>query len=230
MTVKVYVGNLSRKTTAEELALVFAQFGQITDYTILKDHVTGESRGIGFVTFQEFSNAVAAIETMNETTLVCPIYSIAALSCASSSHKWLSRPTPLAYKQSVTPRSHTPRSLSYAMPFPPAHALSLVQDGRVITVNLAGSDEQPPYKYGGYGGTSGATGYEGRYGADIAGHYGADIAGQPSFEGREAGGQRGVTPPGFRGGGPDGAGGSQSEFGDNVGGHNFGKGGYAGLS
>ncbi len=45
----IYVGNLSRETTEDDLRQVFEAFGQVISVKILRDRVTGESNGFGFV-------------------------------------------------------------------------------------------------------------------------------------------------------------------------------------
>jgi RNA recognition motif-containing protein len=59
---KLYVGNLSFTSSEEEIKTLFAQFGEVTSVTIIKDRDTGRSRGFGFV---EMENADAAIAQLN---------------------------------------------------------------------------------------------------------------------------------------------------------------------
>ncbi|KAJ3003465.1 hypothetical protein HKX48_001749 [Thoreauomyces humboldtii] len=66
---KIFVGNLSWSTTDETLHAAFSQFGEITDCLVLKDRETGRSRGFGFVTFTDESQANAAIQGMNDQDL-----------------------------------------------------------------------------------------------------------------------------------------------------------------
>lgn len=60
---KIYVGNLPWKTTAEDLQMLFSSYGTVQDATVLTDRETGRSRGFGFVTMQddEAQNAIAAL-------------------------------------------------------------------------------------------------------------------------------------------------------------------------
>ena len=48
---KVFVGGLSAETTDEDFRKYFEQFGEISESQILQDHLTGRSRGFGFITF-----------------------------------------------------------------------------------------------------------------------------------------------------------------------------------
>jgi RNA recognition motif-containing protein len=65
----IYVGNLSREVTEEELRQAFEAFGQITSVNIIKDRYSGESRGFGFVEMATKSEAQAAINGLNGTSL-----------------------------------------------------------------------------------------------------------------------------------------------------------------
>ena len=47
---KLYVGNLSFKTTEDELRSAFGQFGAVTDVYVAMDKMTGRPRGFAFVT------------------------------------------------------------------------------------------------------------------------------------------------------------------------------------
>jgi len=61
----IYAGNLSQKTTEEELKQVFEEFGQVTTVTIIKDKFSGESRGFGFVEMPAKAEARTAIKDLN---------------------------------------------------------------------------------------------------------------------------------------------------------------------
>jgi len=61
----IYVGNLSRETTVEDLRHAFEGFGQVTDAIIIKDKVSGQSRGFGFVDMPNKTEADAAISGLN---------------------------------------------------------------------------------------------------------------------------------------------------------------------
>jgi RNA recognition motif-containing protein len=61
----LYVGNLSYRLTEDELKEAFEEFGQVSSCTIIKDRVTGESKGFGFLEMPERSEAEAAIGGLN---------------------------------------------------------------------------------------------------------------------------------------------------------------------
>lgn len=66
---KLYVGNLSFKTTEDELRSAFGQYGSVTDVYVAMDKMTGRPRGFAFVTMGTAEEAKAAAEKMNGTDL-----------------------------------------------------------------------------------------------------------------------------------------------------------------
>jgi cold-inducible RNA-binding protein len=62
MATKLFVGNLSFRTTSEELRDLFAQVGTVESASIIEDRDTGRSRGFGFVEMATAEEATAAIE------------------------------------------------------------------------------------------------------------------------------------------------------------------------
>jgi cold-inducible RNA-binding protein len=67
--VNIYVGNLSREVSEDELRKAFEAFGQVTSASIIKDRYSGESRGFGFVEMATKTEAQAAINGLNGTSL-----------------------------------------------------------------------------------------------------------------------------------------------------------------
>jgi RNA recognition motif-containing protein len=61
----IYVGNLSRQVTEEDLREAFEAFGQVASVTIIKDKFSGESRGFGFVEMPTKDEAQSAITGLN---------------------------------------------------------------------------------------------------------------------------------------------------------------------
>ena len=66
---KLYVGNLSFKSTVDELRSAFGQFGSVTDVYVAMDKMTGRPRGFAFVTMGTADEAKNAAEKMNGTDL-----------------------------------------------------------------------------------------------------------------------------------------------------------------
>jgi RNA recognition motif-containing protein len=69
MSVKIYVGNLSRSTTQDQLSTLFAQAGAIETVELIKDRVTGESKGFAFITMNDQTEADKAISMFNAYSL-----------------------------------------------------------------------------------------------------------------------------------------------------------------
>jgi len=65
MAKKLYVGNLKFDMTDQELEEAFAQFGEIASATIVKDRISGRSKGFGFVEFANDEDADTAREALN---------------------------------------------------------------------------------------------------------------------------------------------------------------------
>lgn len=62
---KLYVGNLSFKTTSEELEQLLGEFGTVTSAEVIADRMTGRSKGFGFVEMASDSEAQAAIDALS---------------------------------------------------------------------------------------------------------------------------------------------------------------------
>lgn len=69
MEVRLYVGNLSKSTTQDELNTLFAQAGQVSAVEVIKERKTGESKGFAFVTMSEQSDADKAVSMFNAYSL-----------------------------------------------------------------------------------------------------------------------------------------------------------------
>jgi RNA recognition motif-containing protein len=63
---KLYVGNLPYSVTADSLKAMFAEFGEITDATVISDKYSGRSKGFGFVLFASEESAQNAITAMDQ--------------------------------------------------------------------------------------------------------------------------------------------------------------------
>ena len=61
----IYVGNLSRDVTEDDLRQAFEAFGQVESANVVKDRFSGESRGFGFVEMPSTNQAQDAIDAMN---------------------------------------------------------------------------------------------------------------------------------------------------------------------
>ena len=61
----IYVGNLSRDVSEEDLRQAFAAFGTVATVSIIKDKFSGEPRGFGFVEMPTKAEAQAAISGLD---------------------------------------------------------------------------------------------------------------------------------------------------------------------
>jgi RNA recognition motif-containing protein len=65
----IYVGNLAKDVTDEELQNAFAEYGHIKSVKIIRDMFSGESKGFGFVEMPGVAEAQKAIDSMNTKDL-----------------------------------------------------------------------------------------------------------------------------------------------------------------
>jgi len=65
----IYVGNLSREATEDDVRTAFEEFGRVETVSLIKDKFSGDSKGFGFVEMPEKSEAEAAISGLNGTDL-----------------------------------------------------------------------------------------------------------------------------------------------------------------
>lgn len=65
MAKKLYVGNLSFKTTSSELEQLFAAHGSVQSAEVIMDRDSGRSKGFGFVEMASDQDAQAAIDAIN---------------------------------------------------------------------------------------------------------------------------------------------------------------------
>ena len=62
----IYVGNLPYKITDADLRELFAAYGEVSSVSMVKDKMTGQSKGFGFVEMPNAAEASAAIQGLNE--------------------------------------------------------------------------------------------------------------------------------------------------------------------
>ena len=61
MAQKLFVGNLSFKSTEEGVRALFEQYGEVHSVALMTDRETGRPRGFGFVEMENAEEAVAAL-------------------------------------------------------------------------------------------------------------------------------------------------------------------------
>ena len=69
MEAKLFVGNLSKSTTQEELNALFAQAGEVIAAEVIKDRKSGESKGFAIITMSAQSEADKAVSMFNSYSL-----------------------------------------------------------------------------------------------------------------------------------------------------------------
>jgi RNA recognition motif-containing protein len=69
MEAKLYVGNLSKSTTQEELTSLFTQAGEVTAAEVIRDRKSGEPKGFAFITMGAQSEADKAVSMFNAYSL-----------------------------------------------------------------------------------------------------------------------------------------------------------------
>jgi RNA recognition motif-containing protein len=67
MVKKLHVGNLGYSVTDETLKEAFAPIGTVESATVIRDRISGRSKGFGFVEMSTDQEAANAIEKLNKT-------------------------------------------------------------------------------------------------------------------------------------------------------------------
>jgi RNA recognition motif-containing protein len=65
----IYVGNLSYRTTEDDLRTAFEAYGAVSSASIVMDRETHRSRGFGFVEMPSDEEALEAIQGLNGADL-----------------------------------------------------------------------------------------------------------------------------------------------------------------
>lgn len=65
----LYVGNIEKTTTEEDLKTAFATYGPVEVVSIIKDQTTGLPRGFGFVEMTEDKDATEAVQGLNGSVM-----------------------------------------------------------------------------------------------------------------------------------------------------------------
>jgi len=65
MAKKMYVGNVSYSTTDESLKTLFEGYGEVLSVDIIKDKISGRSKGFAFVKMNQDEDADNAMKSLN---------------------------------------------------------------------------------------------------------------------------------------------------------------------
>ncbi len=66
----IYVGNLSWQMTDEDLRALFEQYGSVSSAKIVKDKVSGKSKGFGFVEMADENESQNALTSLYDTEVM----------------------------------------------------------------------------------------------------------------------------------------------------------------
>lgn len=66
---KIFVGNLAREVTEDDLREAFSAHGQVASVAVIRDRQTGQVRGFGFVEMPNETEARAALAALNGATI-----------------------------------------------------------------------------------------------------------------------------------------------------------------
>ncbi len=69
MSKRIYVGNLPFSATDEEIRSMFAEFGTVTNVSLITDRETGRPRGFGFVEMEVGEEADSAISALHQSQM-----------------------------------------------------------------------------------------------------------------------------------------------------------------
>jgi RNA recognition motif-containing protein len=67
MVKKLHIGNLAYTVSDDSLREAFSQFGTVQSATVVKDKISGRSKGFGFVEMSTEEEAANAIEKLNKS-------------------------------------------------------------------------------------------------------------------------------------------------------------------
>ena len=69
MSNKLFIGNLSYDSQEDSLKELFSEAGKVESAVIIKDKISGRSKGFGFVEMSSEEEAKKAVEMLNEKEL-----------------------------------------------------------------------------------------------------------------------------------------------------------------
>lgn len=62
---KLYIGNIPFSMSEDQIKEIFAEFGEIVEFTLISDRNTGRPKGFGFVEYADKEMAEAAIKAVD---------------------------------------------------------------------------------------------------------------------------------------------------------------------
>lgn len=61
----IFIGGLDSKLTEGDIIVVFSQFGEVVDLNLVRDKETGQSKGFGFLAFEDQRSTDLAVDNLN---------------------------------------------------------------------------------------------------------------------------------------------------------------------
>jgi len=101
----LFVGNLNPDTTDAQLIKMFSEFGEVLTAKIVKDNITGDSRGFGFVEMADKFHSYDAIDNLDCTFLQGNIISVKEAKARTND-----KPAPR--KRTFVPRGNSTRTFT----------------------------------------------------------------------------------------------------------------------
>ncbi|MEZ4911346.1 MAG: hypothetical protein R2774_10835 [Saprospiraceae bacterium] len=94
----IYVGSIPFKWKEKQIQEIFEPFGEVTQVTIIKDKITRQNKGFGFVTMPDDAQAQKAIQTLNDQEFLGRKI-IVKISTPESPKEKKSQPNPMKSRQ-----------------------------------------------------------------------------------------------------------------------------------
>lgn len=61
----IVIKGLNFKINEGDLVIVFSQYGEIVDCRLLRDKITGKSKGIGFICYEDHKSTILSVDNFN---------------------------------------------------------------------------------------------------------------------------------------------------------------------
>ena len=66
----IYIGNFPYELTEGDLVIICSQYGEIVDCRIARDKETGNSKGFGFICYEDQRSTILAVDNLNGANIV----------------------------------------------------------------------------------------------------------------------------------------------------------------
>ena len=72
----VYAGGFDLSLTEGDLICIFSQYGEIVDMNLVRDKLTGKSKGFAFLAYEDQRSTVLAVDNLNGFSLLGRVLSV----------------------------------------------------------------------------------------------------------------------------------------------------------